>query len=105
MWTVTVDLRVRPDRVEEFLVAIRENAAASVRDEPGCVRFDVHRSIDDPQRFLLHEVYRDRRAFETEHRMSTHYAAWVAAAEQCLEGDRHNTYYEPVALTGAQEQQ
>jgi autoinducer 2-degrading protein len=103
MWTVMVDLRVRGDRIDEFLAAIRENAYASVRDEPGCLRFDVHRGIDDPHRFLLHEVYRDRDAFETEHRAAAHYATWQAAAERCLVGARQNTYYEPVVLTGAQE--
>ena len=100
MLTVMVDLLVRPDRLGDFLSAIESNAAASVRDEPGCLRFDVHRSLEDPHRFLLHEVYRDRDAFEREHRSAPHYAEWLDAAQRCLDGERQTMFFEPVALTG-----
>ena len=109
MLTVMVDLLVRPDRLDDFLAAISRNADASVRDEPGCLRFDVHRSLEDPLRFLLHEVYRDRDAFELEHRTAPHYAEWLDAAQRCLDGQRCTTFFTPVALTGegtmAQEEQ
>ena len=47
MHTVIVNLQVKPDMVEAFLEAIGENSRASRRDEPGCLRFDVHRVNDD----------------------------------------------------------
>jgi autoinducer 2-degrading protein len=48
MYTVIVNLQVKPDMVEAFLEAMGENSRASRRDEPGCLRFDVHRDNDDP---------------------------------------------------------
>ena len=59
MYTVIVNLQVKPDMVEAFLEAIGETSRASRRDEPGCLRFDVHRDNDDPNHFVLYELYVD----------------------------------------------
>jgi autoinducer 2-degrading protein len=96
MFTVLVDLTVRPDRVEEFLDGIRTNALVSLRDEPGCLRFDVHRLLDDPRRFVLHEVYVDEDAFSTAHRQAPHYAVWRDVAARCVvDGGHQNTFATP----------
>ena len=96
MYTVLVTLDVVPDHVEEFLTGIHTNARASLRDEPGCLRFDVHRSLDDPFRFVLHEIYRDEDAFTKEHRAARHYAAWRDVAARCVRPGRHvNTFLTP----------
>ncbi|MER7559557.1 putative quinol monooxygenase [Nocardioides sp. NPDC126508] len=96
MFTVLVDLTVRPDRVEEFLDGIRTNSRASLRDEPGCLRFDVHRRLDDPHRFVLHEVYLDEDAFRVAHREAPHYAVWREVVARCVvEGGQVNTYATP----------
>ncbi|TYL51756.1 antibiotic biosynthesis monooxygenase [Nocardioides sp. BGMRC 2183] len=97
MLTVLVDLHVRPDRLEEFVEAIGTNARASLRDEPGCLRFDVHRQIDDPTRFVLHEIYRDADAFYLEHRATAHYAVWKEVAARCVVPGGHvNTFATPL---------
>lgn len=97
MYTVLVEIRVRDGHLEEFLEGICANAAASLRDEPGCLRFDVHQVRDDPHRVVLHEVYRDREAFEVEHRRAPHYAAWREVARRTVvEGSHRNTYARPV---------
>ncbi len=45
MFTVIVELHgATRHRLDEFLEGIRINARASLRDEPGCLRFDVHRA-------------------------------------------------------------
>ena len=41
MFSLMVQMEVRPGRREEFLAGMAANAEASVRDEPGCLRFDV----------------------------------------------------------------
>jgi autoinducer 2-degrading protein len=97
MFTVIVTLQVRPDRIDEFLRGIRANARASLRDEPGCLRFDVHRSAEDAHRFLLYEIYADEVAFREAHRTAPHYAAWRAVADRCVvEGGHVNTFAAPV---------
>jgi quinol monooxygenase YgiN len=48
------------DRVSEMLPGhIRASRA-----EPGCIVFEVLRSSADPVRFAVHEVFRDKEAFQ-----------------------------------------
>ena len=97
MYTVIVNLQVKPDMVEAFVEAIGENSRASRRDEPGCLRFDVHRDNDDPNHFVLYELYADERAFTEAHRSAPHYEKWRAAAAELLEpGGQVNTFATPV---------
>ena len=93
MFTVIVNLTVRPDRVEEFLDGIHANALASVRDEPGCLRFDVHRSTEQPHRFVLYEIYASPGAFYTQHRNDPHYVAWRKVATRCVEPRRPDEHF------------
>lgn len=97
MFTVIVTLQVRPERIEEFVRGIRANARASLRDEPGCLRFDVHRSSDDAHRFILYEIYADEAALHEAHRAAPHYAQSRETAERCVyPGDHVNTFATPV---------
>jgi autoinducer 2-degrading protein len=84
MYTLFVTLDVRPDKHEEFVDAISVNAAASLRDEPGCLAFDVHQDVETPTRFYLYEIYTDEDAFRIAHRGAPHYARWQDAARVCL---------------------
>ncbi len=83
MFSLTVQLEVRAEDREEFLAAITENAAASVRDEPGCHRFDVCAVEGDGTRFVLYELYDDAEAFEA-HKGAPHFAAWRQVADRVL---------------------
>jgi autoinducer 2-degrading protein len=84
MLTVIVKFTVLPGRMDEFLEGIRINAQSSLRDEPGCLRFDVHRSQEDENEVLLYEIYRDQEAFEVGHRGAPHYAAWREVVARCV---------------------
>jgi len=92
MYVLVVSAKVKPEQRGRFLEAIEDNAVTSVRDEPGCLRFDVAVDHDDPDHYLLYEVYRDGDAFAA-HRGSDHFARWREAAEVCLS--------EPLAATHA----
>ena len=83
MYVVIVSAKVKPEQRGRFLEAIEANAVGSVRDEPGCLRFDVLRDNDDPAHYLFYEVYRDEAAFAA-HRATEHFARWRQAAEVCL---------------------
>ena len=85
MFSLMVQLEVRPERRAEFLAAIAANAEASVRDEPGCLRFDVCSVGSDENRFLLYELYTDAAAFAA-HKAAPHFAQWRTVAEQVLVG-------------------
>jgi (4S)-4-hydroxy-5-phosphonooxypentane-2,3-dione isomerase len=83
MYVLIVSARIKPEQRGRFLEAIEENAVASVRDEPGCLRFDVVSDNDDPHHYVFYEVYRDADAFKA-HRDSDHFARWREAADVCL---------------------
>jgi autoinducer 2-degrading protein len=96
VFTVIVNLTVKPDRIDEFLDGIHINALATLHDEPGCLRFDVHRSTERPDQFVLYEIYTDEDAFFTAHRQAPHYAAWRQVAERCVVPGGHvNTFATP----------
>lgn len=75
MLILHVHVHVKPEHIEEFKQATIVNASNSVR-EPGIARFDVAQAADDPTRFVLVEVYRDREAADA-HKQTAHYKAWA----------------------------
>jgi autoinducer 2-degrading protein len=83
MFSLVVHVEVQPGRREEFLAGISANAEASVRDEPGCLRFDVCAVAADRHRFVFYELYTDAGAFEA-HKRSPHFAQWRAIVDQVL---------------------
>jgi autoinducer 2-degrading protein len=83
MHALVVAVKVKPEMREQFLAAALEDSTCSVRDEPGCVRFDVLQDNSDPNKFFFYEVYRDEAAIEA-HRAAPHYARWRAAAAEVL---------------------
>jgi len=83
MFALIVSLKVKPEMRERFLEAAADDSTCSVRDEPGCRRFDVLQDQADPNHFFFYEVYRDEAALEA-HRATPHYPRWRRAAEVCL---------------------
>jgi autoinducer 2-degrading protein len=87
-----VHIHVKPEHVDEFLEVARRNHLGSVA-EPGNIRFDVLRSMDDPTRFLLYEWYATDEAAAA-HRETLHYQAFAAALTDWLVEPRHADAYE-----------
>lgn len=85
-YAITVRLALRKGEEERFLALIKENAAASVRDEPGCLVFDVltplNGTVDEPH-VLLYEVYENRAALDA-HVATSHYKAFDAASRDLV---------------------
>ncbi len=97
MHTVFVELEIRPHALDEFIAGIHENAQASLRDEPGCIRFDVHQDPAIPTRFYFYEIYTDSKAFEVDHKQAPHYACWRDVVHRCvIPGSQSNTYAKPL---------
>jgi len=75
--TILVEFTVRDGALPRFLELVRANAAASLKDEPGCHRFEVF-VPDDGRRVVLYEEYRDRDAF-ADHCRAPHFDAFDTA--------------------------
>lgn len=91
MHILHVHMKVKPERIGDFIAATIENGAASLQ-EPGCVRFEAIQDHDDPTHFELNEVYRDA-SHHAAHRETPHYRKWAEVALPMLAEPRtRNTY-------------
>ncbi len=72
-----VDYDIVPGQVDNFLAALKENGAASVK-EPGCREFDIMVSQTDPNHVFILEVYENAAAVE-EHIATEHFKKYKAA--------------------------
>ena len=80
MYAIFASLRVKPERRERFLEVIKDDAVCSVRDEPGCLRFNVFRDAGDENVYHLFEVCEDEAAFDA-HRAAPHFERFIASLE------------------------
>jgi len=91
MLIVHVHVQVKPEFVDAFRLASKENARHSV-EEPGIARFDVLQQADDPCRFVLVEAYRTPQA-PAAHKETAHYAAWRDAVAELMAEPRRSEKY------------
>jgi autoinducer 2-degrading protein len=91
MLVVHVHIHVKPESIEAFKQATLANARESVK-EPGIVRFDVVQQQDDPERFVLVEVYRAPEA-QAAHRETKHYQLWRDTVATMMAEPRVGTKY------------
>ena len=83
MLVIHVTLQIKPEHVAEFIEVARHDAEHSVKDEPGCLRFDVIQDQDDPNRFYLYEIYRDEAAMDA-HRQMPHFKVYFEKSRPML---------------------
>jgi (4S)-4-hydroxy-5-phosphonooxypentane-2,3-dione isomerase len=79
MHIVVVQIYVKPDYIDEFISATRENAKNSIK-EPGIDRFDFIQMADDPSKFNLIEYYKSPDD-QLKHRETEHYKVWKDKVE------------------------
>ena len=91
MLVVHVFVHVKPEFVEAFKAATVENARNSVQ-EPGIARFDVVQQADDPNRFVLVEVYRTADD-PARHKETAHYATWRDTVAEMMAEPRSAVKY------------
>jgi quinol monooxygenase YgiN len=92
--TQIVILRAREGQ-ETLLEAELRAMVGPSRKEEGCLRYDLHRSVDIPGALLLHEVWTSREA-HTEHMNTPHFLRWNARKDALL-ASRDGTFWKQVA--------
>jgi (4S)-4-hydroxy-5-phosphonooxypentane-2,3-dione isomerase len=80
MYVLVVTIDIKPGYKDRFVAEMLDDARGSVRDEPGCVRFDVIQDEKEPNRIYLYEVYKDRAAFDY-HMATPHFLKWKNAVQ------------------------
>jgi len=75
---------LRPKEGQEVLLEAELHALAGPsRKEEGCLLFDLHRSLEGPTGFLLHEVWESRDA-HTRHTKTPHFLRWDARKDSLI---------------------
>jgi len=78
-FVIVVDFKIKPGEMTAFRRLIDDNALASVKDEPGCRRFDVLANRKQADHVLLYEIYDNRAAFDA-HLKTPHFAVFNTAS-------------------------
>lgn len=79
-FAIFVTLTIDPSRFDDWKTAAMANAEAAVRDEPGCLRFEVITPEEGGDKVHYFEVYADAAAL-ADHRDTPHYKAYVEATK------------------------
>ena len=87
MHAIFVTIKIKPGYAERFKEASLGDSQGSVRDEPGCLRFDILQSKTDENTFYLYEVYENEEAHMVAHRNAPHYKKWRETVQDWFEGD------------------
>ena len=91
MYIALVHVHVKAESVDAFKDLIRTNHLGSIQ-EPGCLRFDVAQSVEDPRRFVLWEWYADEDAAAF-HKTTPHYLDFKAASSAMMAEERVTVRY------------
>lgn len=86
MYSIFVTINVNESHMDAFMQASYGDAEGSVRDEPDCLRFDIHRDLSVQSRFYLYEVYADKSAFQR-HLETPHFLKWEAEVKSMFTSD------------------
>jgi quinol monooxygenase YgiN len=95
MFIVHVFIHVKPKCVPDFKAATLANVQNSLQEE-GIARFDFLEQLDDPNRFVLVEVYRQPED-AVKHKETAHYAAWRDTVEHMMAEPRSSMKYSNIA--------
>jgi len=84
LFVVVVEFHLKPGTRSQFRSLIDANADASVKNEPGCLQFDVLEPEGEGDRVMLHEIDSDKAAFDA-HLRTEHFQTFASASEAlCL---------------------
>ncbi len=63
-YVISVDFEIKEGLLDQALPLVIQNATNSVKNEPGCLQFDVVQDNANPNHLMLFEVYKDEAAFQ-----------------------------------------
>lgn len=90
-FVIWVVFDVKPEAFKKFHEAALDDSTCSVRDEPGCLQFDVLAPIAGGNRLAFYEVYKSKEAFAA-HMETPHFKRFAAVAEEVVTDKNVNEY-------------
>jgi quinol monooxygenase YgiN len=79
--TVVAKVRAAQGKGDALAALLKEQVAAVLKAEPGCLVYRTHRSTKDPDLFVFYEQYKDDAAFDF-HRKAPHFVAYRERREK-----------------------
>jgi quinol monooxygenase YgiN len=92
--TLVVILRAKPGQ-EPLLEAELRALIGPTRREEGCLIYDLHRALDAPGAFFLHEIWATRE-HHSRHTKTPHFLRWDARKDALL-ATRDATFWTKIA--------
>ena len=93
---VTLIVVLRAKEGHELLLQAELRALINpTRKEDGCLRYDLYKSADGPNAFLLHELWASREHHRL-HTQTPHFLRWDARKDALL-ASREATFWQPLA--------
>ena len=81
---MTLAVILRPREGQDLMLEAELRALiAPTRKEEGCLRYDLHRSLEGPGAYLLHEIW-ETREHHTRHTKTDHFLRWNARKDALL---------------------
>lgn len=74
MIVTLVHVWVKPEHIDDFIIASTENHQNSIK-EPGNLRFDLIQDAGESSKFVIYEAY-ESDAAAAAHKDTTHYLKW-----------------------------
>jgi len=84
MFAVMVNVHLKPEKKDDFLKEMLNDAKGSINNEEGCLLFNIIQDSEDPNCLHLYEVYTSADSFAV-HEKTPHFVRWVETTADWLE--------------------
>ena len=91
-FVIWVVFDVKPEAFDKFYQAALDDSTCSVRDEAGCLQFDVLAPTAGGNKLAFYEVYKSRDAFSV-HMETPHFKRFASVADTALSDKNVSEYF------------
>jgi quinol monooxygenase YgiN len=88
---VVARVKARAGKEEELRREL-SGLVGPTRSEPGCISYDLHRSVEDPNVFMFYEKWRSREDLDR-HLEKAYLKAWINKSVDLLDGPTEVTLW------------
>jgi autoinducer 2-degrading protein len=96
MITIAALIRAQEGKADRIEEEFRKMTVEVQNNEPGNLKYIVHRSIDDPNRFFVYEIYKDEEAIKA-HTSTPHFKTLFTTINPLMDGEPDVGHYQEIA--------
>jgi autoinducer 2-degrading protein len=95
MITIAALIKVKEGKGDEAEKEFRKMVSEVRAKELGNLKYLVHRSIDDPTRFFIYEIYKDEEAIKA-HTSTPHFRNMFSTLDPLMDGSPNVGHYQEI---------